>query len=53
MVKGMSIKPTVLKLGGSVITNKKKPATANLKAIERLADEISRANVSHLILVHG
>ena len=49
----MSIKPTVLKLGGSVITDKEKPATANLEAIERLADEIARANVSSLILVHG
>jgi isopentenyl phosphate kinase len=49
----MSVKPIVLKLGGSVITDKNKPATANLKTIERLADEIARANVSHLILVHG
>jgi isopentenyl phosphate kinase len=49
----MEAKPTVLKLGGSVITNKNKPATANLKAIERLADEISRAKNSSLILVHG
>lgn len=49
----MKSKPTVLKLGGSVITNKKKPATPNLEAIERLAREISRADVSSLILVHG
>ena len=49
----MKVKPTVLKLGGSVITDKNKPATANLKAIERLADEISQAKVSSLILVHG
>jgi isopentenyl phosphate kinase len=49
----MGNKPTVLKLGGSVITDKKKPLTPNLKAIERLADEISRAKVSPLILVHG
>jgi isopentenyl phosphate kinase len=49
----MSIKPTVLKLGGSVITDKNKPATANMEAIERLADEIFRAQVSQLILVHG
>lgn len=53
MVKKMKGKPTVLKLGGSVITDKNKPATANLDAIERLADEISQANVSPLILVHG
>ncbi len=49
----MSIKPTVLKLGGSVITDKKKPLTPDLKAIERLANEISRAKVSSLVLVHG
>jgi isopentenyl phosphate kinase len=36
-----------------VITNKDKPLTPNLKAIERLADEISRAKPSFLILVHG
>ncbi|PVX25322.1 MAG: hypothetical protein CW691_04905 [Candidatus Bathyarchaeum sp.] len=49
----MGVKPTVLKLGGSVITDKNKPATANLETIKRLADEISRAKVSSLILVHG
>ncbi|MDH5437382.1 MAG: isopentenyl phosphate kinase [Candidatus Bathyarchaeota archaeon] len=49
----MSVKPTVLKLGGSVITNKEKPLTPNLPAIERLTSEISRANVSRLVLVHG
>jgi isopentenyl phosphate kinase len=53
MVQRMSNKPTVLKLGGSVITNKKKPLTPNLPSIERLANEISRAKVSSLILVHG
>jgi len=49
----LSVKPTVLKLGGSVITNKEKPLTPNLQAIKRLANEISRANVSPLVLVHG
>jgi len=49
----VSAKPTVLKLGGSVITNKEKPLTPSLPAIERLAKEISRANVSSLIIVHG
>ena len=53
MVQRMNIKPTVLKLGGSVITDKKKPLTPDLQAIERLADEISQAKVSSLILVHG
>ena len=49
----MKAKPTVLKLGGSVITNKKKPLTPNLTAIERLAGEISRAHISPLVLIHG
>jgi isopentenyl phosphate kinase len=53
MVQKMDAKPTVLKLGGSVITDKEKPLTPNLEAIGRLADEISNANVSPLILVHG
>lgn len=42
-----------MKLGGSVITRKEKPLTPNLQAIERLTNEISRANVSPLVLVHG
>ncbi|MFB0514116.1 MAG: isopentenyl phosphate kinase [Candidatus Bathyarchaeia archaeon] len=46
-------KPTILKLGGSVITKKEKPLTANLKAVERLSREISEAKVSRLILIHG
>jgi isopentenyl phosphate kinase len=53
MVQKMGVKPTVLKLGGSVITDKDKPLTPDLKAIERLADEIFRAKSSSLILVHG
>ena len=36
-----------------MITDKKKPLTPNLNAIGRLADEISQANISSLILVHG
>jgi isopentenyl phosphate kinase len=46
-------KLVVLKLGGSVITEKAKPLTPNLPAIERLADEIFKAKMSQLILVHG
>jgi len=53
MVRELSVKPTVLKLGGSVVTDKEKKLTPNLPAIERLAKEISRANVSSLVLVHG
>ena len=36
-----------------MITNKEKPLTPNLPAIKRLANEISQANVSPLVLVHG
>jgi len=46
-------KLTVLKLGGSVITKKEKPLTANIKAIERLSREISEAKVTRLVLIHG
>jgi len=49
----LSTKPVILKLGGSVITRKEKPSTANLKAIKRLADEISSAKVAPLVVVHG
>lgn len=49
----MSVKPIILKLGGSVITRKEKPLTPDTRAIKRLAHEISRANVSWLVLVHG
>jgi isopentenyl phosphate kinase len=49
----LSAKPVVLKLGGSVITHKDKLLTANFKAINRIAGEISSANVAPLIVVHG
>ena len=49
----MRSKPTILKLGGSVITVKDKPLTPNMDAIKRLAKEIAEANVSSLIIVHG
>ena len=48
-----NIKPTILKLGGSVITRKERPLTPNKRAIRRLAREISRAKVEGLIIVHG
>jgi len=44
---------TILKLGGSVITVKDKPLTPNLAVIKRLSVEISEANVSPLIIIHG
>lgn len=49
----MSAKPVILKLGGSVITRKEKPLTANLRAIRRLASEISSAEAAPLVVVHG
>jgi len=52
-VQKLKTKPTILKLGGSVVTRKEKPLTSNLRAIKRLANEISKANISPLVLVHG
>ena len=49
----MSVKPVILKLGGSVITVKKKPLTPNRAAIRRLAREVASSKVASLILVHG
>jgi len=49
----LKAKPTVLKLGGSVITVKEKPFTPNKEAIARLAGEIKQANVKPLIIIHG
>jgi len=44
---------SILKLGGSVITEKDKPLTPNIHAIRRLAGEISRAEARPLIIIHG
>lgn len=49
----MNVKPIILKLGGSVITHKEKPLTSNREAMNRLAHEISSANVSPLVIIHG
>lgn len=43
----------VLKLGGSVITNKEGFKAADYDAIGRLAEEISLSGVTELVLVHG
>jgi len=43
----------ILKLGGSVITRKEKPLTANLRAIRRIASEIASAETASLVVVHG
>jgi len=49
----LNVKPTVVKLGGSVITHKDKPRVANVAAIKRLAKEIAEAKTPQLIIVHG
>ena len=43
----------VLKLGGSVLTDKDKPKVADRAAIRRLAKEIALSGVTELVLVHG
>lgn len=49
----MKSKLIILKLGGSVVTDKNRSLTPNLPSIERLAEEILRANPKKLILIHG
>lgn len=46
-------RPIILKVGGSVITDKKSELAARTEEINRLADEIQKANVDNLIIVHG
>jgi len=46
-------RPTILKIGGSVITDKSKELDARTQVMNRLAEEIQRANVQNLIIVHG
>jgi isopentenyl phosphate kinase len=46
-------KPTILKIGGSVITDKNGELAARTEVINRLAEEIAKACVKNLIIVHG
>ena len=46
-------KPVVLKIGGSVITDKNGELAARTESINRLAEEIAKANVKNLVIVHG
>ena len=46
-------KPTVLKIGGSAITDKNGELAARTEVINRLAEEIAKANAKNLIIVHG
>ncbi len=45
--------PTILKIGGSVITDKSGELAARTEVINRLSEEIQRANVKNLMIVHG
>jgi isopentenyl phosphate kinase len=44
---------TVLKIGGSVITDKNGELAAKTDEINRIAEEIQKANAQDLVLVHG
>ncbi|RJS80303.1 hypothetical protein CW708_00940 [Candidatus Bathyarchaeota archaeon] len=46
-------KLTILKIGGSVITDKNKELQVRMPTVNRLAEEIKKAEVSNLIIVHG
>src|SRR4030066_1081371 len=46
-------KPVILKIGGSVITDKDGDLAAKTEVINRIAEEVAKANVKNLIVVHG
>jgi isopentenyl phosphate kinase len=46
-------KPIILKLGGSVITDKNGELAAKTEDINRIAEEIKRSNTESLVIVHG
>jgi isopentenyl phosphate kinase len=48
-----TIIPTIIKLGGSVITIKEKPHTPNLPVINRLVREINRVERKPMVIIHG
>jgi isopentenyl phosphate kinase len=48
-----SLRPTILKIGGSVITDKEGQLAAKTQEINRLAGEIHGAGMQNLIIVHG
>ncbi|MDR1993114.1 MAG: isopentenyl phosphate kinase family protein [Nitrososphaerota archaeon] len=45
--------PIILKLGGSAITDKTAEATPKTEIINQLSEEIKRADLDNLIVVHG
>ncbi len=46
-------KPTILKIGGSVITDKDGDLAAKTDLINSISEEIKRADMENLIIVHG
>jgi isopentenyl phosphate kinase len=46
-------KPTILKIGGSVITDKNGDLAAKTDLINNIAEEIKRSSVENLVIVHG
>jgi isopentenyl phosphate kinase len=48
-----SPKLTVLKIGGSVITEKSEELTPRMQDMNRLAEEIKKSVVQNLVIVHG
>jgi isopentenyl phosphate kinase len=46
-------KPIILKIGGSVITDKTGELAAKTEDINRIAEEIKRAGAENLVVVHG
>jgi len=44
---------TIVKLGGSVVTEKDRPLTIDGRAIRRLCEELASSNTKRLIVVHG
>ena len=46
-------KPIILKIGGSAITDKNGELAAKTEVINRLSEEIKRADLDNLIIVHG
>src|SRR5512136_100300 len=46
-------KPIILKIGGSAITDKDGELAARTEVINRLSEEIKRADLDNLIVVHG
>jgi len=46
-------RPVILKIGGSAITDKSVELAAKTEIINRIAEEIKRADLDNLIIVHG